>query len=99
MEDEPNPFCFDEETFRQVSRLESSIRALDLDEQGEFIAIINAIEMQLESPRPALPVLTLLFEGLLALLEARHVDQRRLRPRIDALLSRLREQASRPGTR
>lgn len=46
---------------------ERAIRRLGLGAPGEFIAIINAIEMQLESGRPAVATVAHLTEALRAL--------------------------------
>jgi hypothetical protein len=58
-----------------ISRIEESIVALDLDSQGQFIALTNAIEMQLESGTPVREVVRLLGEALLALARAHRLPQ------------------------
>jgi hypothetical protein len=58
-----------------VSRIEKSIVALNLDSQGQFIALTNAMEMQLESGAPIREVVRLLGEALLALAHARRLPQ------------------------
>lgn len=58
-----------------VSRIETSIVALNLDSQGQFIALTNAMEMQLESGAPIHDVVRLLGEALLALARARRLPQ------------------------
>jgi hypothetical protein len=75
-----------------VSRIEKSIIALDLDCQGQFIALTNAMEMQLESGAPVRDVVRLLGEALLALARARRLSQNtqtELAQRIAALNDRL----------
>ncbi len=46
--------------------IEQSIVRLRLESQGEFVALINAIEMQLESCQPVEKVMRLLADALLA---------------------------------
>jgi hypothetical protein len=54
-----------------VEAIERSIVRLRLESQGEFIAIINAIEVQLESKETVAEVVRLLIESLRALAHAR----------------------------
>jgi hypothetical protein len=75
-----------------VSRIEKSIVALQLDSQGQFIALINAIEMQLESGAPVPDVVRLLGEALLTLAQARRLppqQQTDLARRLSALNKRV----------
>jgi hypothetical protein len=74
-----------------VSGMEQSIKRLDLDCQGEFIAVFNAIEMQIESGQPVGPVVRYLADALLALAEARGVEAAALRlpEKVENLLHRL----------
>jgi len=58
-----------------VSGIEQTILPLDLHSQGQFIALTNAIEMQLESAAPAPDVVRLLGDALLALAAARRLPQ------------------------
>lgn len=75
-----------------VSDIEKSIVALDLDSQGQFIALTNAMEMQLESSAPVAEVLRLLGDALLALAQACGLPQEtqtNLARRISALHKRV----------
>jgi len=75
-----------------VSDVERSIVASDLDSQGQFIALTNAIEMQLESGAPVPHVVRLLADAILALGHARglpHSKRTDLAQRLDALCSRV----------
>ena len=75
-----------------VEAIERSIVRLHLDSQGEFIAIINAIEMQLESKQTVPEVVRLLTDSLRALARARAMDKphrRRLNQRLNELLDRV----------
>jgi hypothetical protein len=58
-----------------VTGIETSIRPLHLPSQGQFIALTNAIEMQLESGAPVPDVLRLLGDAVLALAQARRLPQ------------------------
>lgn len=83
---------WDEQALSMVSGIERSIIALDLDSQGQFIALTNAIEMQLESGAPAADVVRLLADALLALAHARGLPQAKrkdLARRISALNTRV----------
>ena len=62
--------------------------ALDLDAQGQFIALTNALQMQLESGAPAPPVVRLLGDALLSLAQARSVPDN-LRSDLDRRISAL----------
>jgi hypothetical protein len=82
-----------------VSAIEKPIRVLDHDSQGQFIALTNAIEMQLESGAPVVEVVRLLGDALLALAHARHLPQATrsdLARRVSALTKRVTTTA---GTR
>lgn len=75
-----------------ATAIERSIVALNLDSQGQFIALTNAIEMQLESGEPATDVVRLLGDAILALAKARRLPasaQGDLAKRISALDKRL----------
>ncbi|MFQ5596047.1 MAG: hypothetical protein ACE5HA_18040 [Anaerolineae bacterium] len=52
---------------------------MDLDSQGQFVALINAMQLQLDSGAPVQRVVRLLADAFLALAEARGVDEPRLR--------------------
>ncbi len=68
----------DEQALRLVSGMEAAIVRLDLDSQGQFISLFNAMEMQLESDQPVPAVLDRLADALLELASARGVDAERL---------------------
>jgi hypothetical protein len=70
---------WDVKALRMVNAIERSIVRLDLEEQGEFVAIINAMLMQLESGHPVPVVVDHLAYALLALAQHRGVDYNRLR--------------------
>jgi len=74
-----------------TEEIERSIVRLDLDSQGEFIALINAMQLQLDSGEPVLRVVRLLSDALLALTEARGVHEPKLRlvERLDSLVARV----------
>lgn len=83
---------WDPAAFRMVETIERSIVRLRLGSQGEFIAIINAIEMQLESRNTVPSVVHLLIDSLRTLALARGLDQRqmtRLDQRLDQLAHRV----------
>lgn len=90
---------FDEQALRSVSEMEAAIRRLDLDSQGQFIALFNAMEMQLESDQPIPAVVDRLADALLELARARGVDVERLRlsQQIQALRDRVRAAHPRPS--
>jgi hypothetical protein len=56
-----------------VSGIEASIIPLDLPSQGQFIALTNALEMQLESGAPVPDVVRLLADAILARARARQL--------------------------
>lgn len=73
--------------------IEKSIVRLHLDSQGEFVAITNAIAVQLESHNTVPEVVRLLVESLRTLAAARGIeerDRRRLDQRLDELIDRVR---------
>ena len=80
---------WDAKALRMVTAFERSIVGLHLDSQGEFLAILNAIEVQLDT----VPVVvSVLIQSLRALVAARLNDQRhrrRLDKRLDELLGRV----------
>ena len=89
---------WDERALNMVSRIEKSIVALNLDSQGQFIALTNALEMQLESSAPSREVVRLLGEALLALAHARCLpqdSQTDLTERVSALNERVSSTAGR----
>ena len=69
----------DEAALRITARLERAIRRLDLEAPGEFVAIINAIDMQLESGQPVAATVAHLTDALRELALARGVDIARIR--------------------
>ena len=88
---------WDAKALRMVEALERSIVRLRLESQGELIAIINAIEMQLESKQTIPEVVQLLIESLRALIRARPIDEQQSR-RLDQRLNELLDRVS-PGPR
>ena len=70
---------WDATALRMVQAIERSIVRLRLDCQGEFIAIINAIEMQLESRETESAVVRLLADSMAALAAARPIGERERR--------------------
>lgn len=83
---------WDAKALRMVEAIESSIVRLRLDSQGEFISIINAIEVQLESKETVPEVMRLLVESLRALAHARAIQEphlHRLDQRLNELLGRV----------
>jgi len=79
---------WDAKALRLVEAVERSIVRLRLDSQTEFIAIINAIEVQLESKETEPEVIRLLIESLRSLAHARPIAEPRLR-RLDQSLNEL----------
>ncbi len=76
-----------------VTGIEKVIIPLDLDSQGQFISLTNAMEMQLESGTPVADVVGLLGDAVLALAKARRLPQpiqAELTRRISALNKRVR---------
>lgn len=81
-----------------VSAIERCILPLDLDSQGQFISLTNALEMQLESGDPVPQVVRLLADALLALAKARGVPptvHKDLSRQLSALIQRVRTTSSR----
>lgn len=74
-----------------LARIERDIVGLNLDAQGEFVAILNAIAMQLESPQTNPPTIAHLGDALLELAAARGGDAKRLRleKHLHALIDRV----------
>lgn len=74
-----------------TEQIERSIVRLDLDSQGEFIALINAMQLQLDSGEPVERVVRLLSDAVLALAEARGLQEPALRlaDRLDNLVKRV----------
>lgn len=85
-------FFYDEQAARLVSQIEQSIFRLKLESQGEFVAICNALLMQIESGLPVDTTVQHLCEALLCLARARGVDTERtkLPHRLEQLQARLR---------
>ena len=84
---------WDAKALRMTNAIERSIVRLNLDSQGEFIAIINAILMQLESQHTVPEVVRRLVDSLRTLARARGIEpgsMHRLDQRLDELLERLR---------
>lgn len=84
---------WDAEALRLLAGIERSVVRLHLDGQGEFIAIINAIEMQLESRRTVPEVVHLLVASLRTLVLARQIDERH-RKRLDERLADLADRVT-----
>jgi len=84
---------WDAEALRMADAIEKSIVRLHLESQGEFVAIMNAIAMQLESQKTVPEVVHLLGESLRTLAAARGIEERhrrRLDQRLDELIERVR---------
>lgn len=91
---------WDAQALRMAETIERSIVRLRLQSQGEFIAIINAIEMQLESRQTVPEVVQLLTDSLRALAVARYIEERhrrRLDQRLGELVDRIRMVSSSSG--
>jgi hypothetical protein len=83
---------WDAKDLRMVEAIERSIMRLHLESQGEFMAITNAIEVQLESKETVPEVVRLLIESLRSLARARAIEEprrRRLDQRLNELLDRV----------
>jgi hypothetical protein len=81
-----------------VTGIENVIIPLDLDSQGQFISLTNAMEMQLESGAPGADVVELLGNAVLALAKARRLPQpiqAKLTRSISALNNKVRVTAGR----
>lgn len=70
---------YDQKAVAIVSTMERAIRRLRLPNQDQFMALFNAIEVQVESAQADSTVLRHLCDALLALADARGVDHRKLR--------------------
>jgi hypothetical protein len=86
---------WDAKALRLVAAFERSIVRLGLDSQGELIAIVNAIEVQLESPQTVPTVVRLLIDSLRALVASR-IDDDRHRRRLDQRLEEILDRVSPP---
>ncbi len=82
----------DTAALRITARLERAIQRLGLEAPGEFVAILNAIDMQLESGRPDVATVAHLTEALRELTVARGVDVAhiRLTEHVNQLMHHLR---------
>ena len=91
----------DAQALRSVACIERSIVRLALPSQAEFVSILNAIEVQLESLDPEPVVVAHLGDALFTLAHARGLDVEgmRLQPRLHAILDRLVPPLSRRRTR
>ncbi len=76
-----------------VEAIERSIMRLHLESQGEFMAITNAIEVQLESKETVPEVVRLLIESLRSLARARAIEEPHRR-RLDQCLNELLDRVS-----
>lgn len=76
---EPPDFLYDEAAVAIVSSMERAICRLRLPNQDQFVALFNAIEVQVESGQADPTVLHHLCEALLALANARGVDRKKLK--------------------
>jgi hypothetical protein len=85
-------FFRDEGALRIASQIERSIVRLQLDCQAQFVSLVNALEVQLESGAPDANVLRLLADAFLALADVRGLDRNKLKldQRFDSLLRRIR---------
>jgi DNA polymerase III delta subunit len=72
-------YLFYDEACRITSGIERSIVRLRLESQGQFVALINALDMQLDSGEPEPTVIRLLSEALLALADAKRLDRKKLK--------------------
>lgn len=93
---------WDAKALRMVEALERSITRLRLDSQAEFVAIINAIEVQLESRETEPLVVRHLVDGLRALIAARPLQERNRRSlaeRLDDLVKRVEASPGASSTR
>ncbi len=93
---------WDAKALRMVEALERSITRLRLDSQAEFVAIINAIEVQLESREAEPLVVRHLVDGLRALIAARPLHERNRRSlakRLDELVKRVEASPGASSTR
>ena len=88
---------WDEQALALVAQIEQAVLRQGLHSQGQFIALTNALEMQLESGEPDSQTVTHLSEALLCLARARGLDLRkaRLPERLEQLRARLAASATR----
>lgn len=86
---------FDRQAASLVRRIEKAIVRLDLHSQGQFVSILNAIDVQIDSLEPVPAVVGHLADALLALARARHVDIEALR--LSEQLQTLRERLTSPA--
>lgn len=91
---------FDRQAASLVRRIEKAIVRLDLDSQGQFVSILNAIDVQIDSLEPDPAVLGHLADALLALARARDVDAQTLRlpDQLQALQNRFTTTARSPAS-
>lgn len=77
-----------DKAYQLTQAIERSIARLNLDSQGEFVSLTNAIEMQIDSGAPVEGVVRLLADAILALAVARRLPEERLRlhQRLDAVV-------------
>lgn len=77
-----------EKAVRIVAAMERAICRLRLLSQGEFVALLNAIEVHLDDGMPDPAVVRHLCDALLALAQARGIDAKKLKldQRTDRLL-------------
>jgi hypothetical protein len=82
---------FDHQAASLVRRIEREIVRLDLPSQGQFVSILNAIDVQIDGLEPDPAVVGHLADALLALARAREVDTGalRLHEHLHALRDRL----------
>ena len=93
---------FDRQAAGLVRRIEQALVRLDLPSQGQFVAILNALDVQIDSLAPDPEVVAHLAEALLALARARGLDPAALRlpEQLHALRDRITAGArSAPSTR
>jgi len=87
---------WDASALRMADAIERSVKRLNLDSQGEFVAILNAIMMQLEARDTEARVVRLLADGFDALAAARPIqdqDRSRLRKALNDLIHRVESTA------
>ena len=82
----------DTAALRITARLERAIQRLGLEAPGEFVAIINAIDLQLESGQTVVATVAHLTDALRELALARGVDVShiRLTEHVNQLMQHLR---------
>lgn len=94
-------FHYDEEAIEMVVEIENDIRQLHLPTQGQFISLINALLVVLESGWPDPTLLRHLGDAFLRLADIHGVDRRKLKldQRIQDLRRRIDRGPSGSGTR